>query len=108
MDAAVEFGPDGEEPRRDSGLGGGGGVVVEDEVLHDGADAVVDAEAGFVEGVEGEEDGVGGEEADAFGKLGSDEGGFEVVGVRHVVVEESGFGLVKELVCRGVGEIASG
>lgn len=87
MDAAVKLGPNGEEPGCDGGLGSIGVVVVEDEGLHDGADAVVDAEPGFVEGVEGEEDGVGGEEADALSKFGADEGGFEEVGVRHVVVE---------------------
>lgn len=85
VDAAVKLGPDGEEPGCDGGLDGVG--VVEDEGVHDGADAVVNAEAGFIEGVEGEKDGVGGEETDALDEFGTDEGGFEGVAVRHVVVE---------------------
>lgn len=85
----MEFGPDGKVPADDGGL-----VLAEDEVAHDGADAVVDAEAGFVPGVEGEEDGVCGEEPDALCQLGSDKGGFEVVDVSGVVVKELCFGLV--------------
>lgn len=69
-DAAVEFGVDGEEVAREAfriwvvsvvvGVGG-------DEGVHDGADTVIDAEAGFDPGVEAEEDCVLGKEADAFG-----------------------------------------
>lgn len=106
VDAAMELSPDGKEPGCDGRFGGV--VVGENESLHDRADAVVNAEAGFVEGVEGEEDGVGGEEADALGKFRADEGGFERVGVRHVVVEEPCFGLVEKLVCWGDGEVVGG
>ena len=41
-------------------------VVREYHVVDDRADAVVDAEAGFVPGVEGEEDCIGGVLGDAF------------------------------------------
>ena len=99
---------DGEEVRDDAfGTGaavwrGAGGLGGEKDVLDDGADAVVDAEAGFVPGVKGEEDGVLGEELDAVCEGGADEGWFEGGGVRGVVVEEFGARLVEEFVGGGV------
>ena len=71
------------------------GVRVKQEGVDDGADAVVDAEAGFVVGVEGEEDGVCGEEGDAVGESGADFGGAEGGRVDRVVVEEVGEGLME-------------
>ena len=63
----MELAPDGKEPGCDGGV-----LVLEDDVAHDGADAVVDTEAGFVPGVEREEDGVGGEYMNTFGERGPD------------------------------------
>ncbi len=91
---AVQFGPEGEEPG-DDGRGVG---AAQSEVGDDGADAIGDAEAGFVVGVEGEEDCVCGEEGDALGQAGAEEGWLEGFGVGEVVVEESGAGLVEVLV----------
>ena len=68
-DTAVEFGVDGEEVAREAFRVRVVSVVRvgKDDGVHDGADTVVDTEAGFDPGVEGEEHGVLGEEADAFG-----------------------------------------
>ena len=76
-----------------------GAVVIvsvgrEDNIMNECADAVVDAEAGFIPGVKGEEDGVQGEVFDTVRKGGTNEGGFEGVRVGDVVVEQFGAGLV--------------
>lgn len=68
---------------------------VMEDVSDDRADAVINAEAGFVPGVEGEEDGVGGEEVDAFGEGFAEDGGLEGVRVGGVVVEEASARLVE-------------
>ena len=47
-------------------------MVGENDVLDDRTDAVINAEAGFIPRVEGEEDGVLGKETDAFGESQAD------------------------------------
>ena len=74
-------------------------------ISDDRADAVVDAEAGFVPCVEGEENGVVREEGDAFGECFSENGGLEGVRVGGVVVEEMSAGLVEWFEEGGVGEM---
>ena len=66
-----------------------------------GLDAVVDAETGFIPGVEGEEDGVIREDIDAFGKGGSDQSGLEGAFAGDVVMEDFCPGLMEEFVCLG-------
>ena len=61
----MELGVDGEDVGRDAFLLWGCWLRCEDDVIDDGADAVVDSEAGLVPCVEGEEDGVVGKERDA-------------------------------------------
>lgn len=62
---------------------------------NDGADAVVDAETGFIPRVEGEENGVVGEEGDAFGKGFSENGWLERVRVCGMMVEKPSTGLME-------------
>ena len=48
-------------------------MLREDDISHDATDTVIDAEAGFVPRIEGEEDAIVGEGDDAFGEEGSDD-----------------------------------
>ena len=77
-----------------------------ENVSDDQADAVVDAETGFVPRVEGEENGIIGEQADAFSKCFSEDGGLEGARVCGMLIEESGTGLVEYLEERMANEIA--
>ncbi len=102
-DGAGEFGVEGEEMQDEVFAGLVLGVGVEEEGRDDSADAVVDAEAGFVVGVEGEEDGVVWEGGDALGEGGADLGGLEGGGVGGVVVEEVGERLMEGFGVGGAG-----
>lgn len=62
-------------------------AVAEDDVSGKRPHAVVDAEAGFVPGVEGEEDGILGEFGDGVGEEGAGCGRFYEAGVCCVVVD---------------------
>lgn len=80
-------------------------LVLEDNVSHDGAHTVVDAEACFVPGVKREEDSVVGKEPNALGELRPHKGGLEVTDVCHMVVKKLCFGLVQELVGEEVARL---
>ena len=62
--------------------------------MNECADAVVDAEADFIPGVEREEDGVERKALDAVLKKGTNEGGLERACMGDMVVEQFGTGLV--------------